>query len=250
MSLIKTEQEIAKIRFAAKVVGKILATLKPLVTPQSNGLKLAKKAHQIMQTHDCQPSFLNYQGFPNVICVSVNEQLIHGIPNAKFFQAGDLVSIDVGCQYQGYHADAALTVIVGQSKSKSDSKLLTTTKAALDLIITKLQPGMSIGDVGYLINQVASKERYYVPREYAGHGIGQNLHEDPIIFNYGQPQTGTILKAGMVICVEPMFLQASAQTTVLSDGWTVVSSAQKNSCHFEHTILITATGCEVLSIDH
>ena len=248
MSLIKNKQEIIKIKIAAQVVGKILSTLKKLIAPQTTGLMLAQKAQEIITQHGCQPNFLHYRGFPNVICVSINDQLIHGIPNDYPFQEGDLVSVDAGCQYQGYHADASLTVIVGQPKNKGDSFLLSTTKNALDLVIKKIKPGMTVGDIGHLVNQVATLNNYYVCLDYAGHGIGKQLHEEPMIYNFGKPQTGTVLQPGMVICVEPMFLQGSSQIKLLPDGWTVVSTNQKNNCHFEHTILITENGCQVLSL--
>ena len=218
MNLVKNNEEIAKIKFAASIVGKALATLSKLALPGNSDRLLAKTAKEIILNHGCQPSFLNYQGFPDVVCISVNQQLVHGIPSGYLFQNGDLVSIDIGCQYQGYHADAALTVIVGQPKSMADQKLVAVTKFALDQVVNHLQPGMRVGDVGSLIHQIAKSHNYYVPKEYSGHGIGKSLHEPPFIFNFGQPGTGTLLQPGMVVCVEPMFLQNSDEITVLSDG--------------------------------
>lgn len=218
MNLVKNVLEIAKITIAAKVVGKILSHLKTLTVPGNNGLLLAKTAHSIMREHGCVPNFLNYHGFPDVICISINNQLLHGIPNDYSFRHGDLVSIDVGCQYEGYHADAAITVVVKQFKNLSDQKLLKTTKNALNTVIKMIKPGMTVGDIGCLIEQIAYQNNYQVPLNYAGHGIGQNLHEEPVIFNYGKPCTGTILQTGMVICVEPMFLQGGNETTTLDDN--------------------------------
>ena len=247
MRLIKTKQEVTNISFAGKVVAQILATLSKMLVPGCNGLILSKKAKAIMLENNCQPSFFGYYGFPDVICVSVNEQLVHGIPNDLTFQTGDLVSIDVGCQYQGYHADAALTQVVGKTLNCNDSLLLTRTEAVLQKVVEKLKPGMKVGDIGYMIEQVAFSYGYSVPLNYAGHGIGAQLHEEPTIFNFGQKNTGLSLKPGMVVCIEPMFLLGRNETETLDDGWTVVAIDGKRNCHFEHTILITKKGCQVLT---
>lgn len=246
-SLVKTPQQITNARIAGKVVGKILKTLTHMLVVGNNGLILAQKAAAIIKENNCQPNFLHYQGFPSVICVSINEQMIHGIPNNYLFQEGDLVSIDVGCQYKGMHADAALTKIIGKG-TIANQKLVASTLASLELVIQRLKAGKRIGDIGYWISNFIHQKGYYLTTDYGGHGIGKQLHEPPIILNIGQKNSGLLLKKNMLICVEPMVLMGDSATKVLADGWTVVNSNNQNSCHFEHTLLITETGVEVLTL--
>lgn len=217
VNLIKNGEEIAQSRRAGDVVAKILATLYGMILPGNNGLMLEKKAKEIMQQHDCQPNFLHYHGFPNAICVSINDQLVHGIPNNKPFCEGDLVSVDVGCKYQKMHADAAFTKIVGNG-TQQDQALCHVGKKSLDLVIANLRPGVTVGDIGHIINSFVKKNNLYVTNQFAGHGIGKELHEEPEILNFGIPQKGLVLQKNMIICIEPMVMRGNNELLLLSDG--------------------------------
>ncbi len=245
-NLIKNSNQIQKIKIAGKVVAQILAQLSQMIIPGNNGIFLAKKAYEIILQNNCQPNFLNYQGFPDVICVSINETLIHGIPNNRSFKEGDLVSVDVGCKYQGMHADAALTKIVGKG-SENDQKLVDVTKKSLELIIKKLKSGFFVGNIGNIVSAFVKKSGYFLTEEFCGHGIGLSLHEKPDILNVEQSNLGMRLRSNMIICIEPMVLTGNNELQILSDGWSVVSKNKKNNCHFEHMLLITEEGCEVLT---
>ncbi len=242
-----TTQEIHKMRQAGQVLRQLLAHLKANVKVGTTGLELDALAATFISKAQCLSNFKGYHGFPNTICVSVNHHLIHGIPNDLPFQAGDLVSVDAGCIYQGYHADAAFSMIVGQG-SEEAKKLLRVTQKALHKAIQKVKANVRVGTIAHTIESYVTKHGFHIPTSYAGHGIGTQMHQDPFIPNQGMPAgSGVQLPANTAICIEPMVQATTSATRVQADQWTVASGDQGLGCHFEHTILITKKGCEVLT---
>lgn len=246
MVSIKNESEIVKMRKAGQVVAEIHRELAKMMKVGVTGKMLDSKAREIIKKHQATPSFLNYHGFPAVICVSVNEQLIHGIPNDTPLKLNDLVKIDAGAAVAGYHADAAFTITVGEP-TKEQEKIINVTKEALQKAIEMIKPGIRIGDIGATIQAYVESQGFYLPTSYTGHGIGRFLHEDPAIPNVGIANTGLRLHAGMTICIEPMVQTSTDRVKVLKDQWTVVAADKKPTAHFEHTLLVTNDGCEILT---
>ena len=204
-------------------------------------LELDAIAHEVIRQADCRPSFLGYHGFPASICTSPNEVIVHGIPGRYKLKEGDLISIDAGAIYDGWHGDAAFTMAIGDVPEPV-AELIKVTEEGLWAGIAAAQPGKRLGDVGAAISAVAAPHGYGVVREYIGHGIGRQMHEAPDVPNYGKPGRGLKLKPGMAIAIEPMFNLGTAETKVLEDGWTVVTNDGKLSAHWEHTVLITREG--------
>lgn len=246
MISIKNSKEIEHMRKAGKVVAQIHQELAKIIKVGTTGKMLDKKAREIIKKNGATASFLNYHGFPAVICVSVNGNLIHGIPNSIPFKLNDIVKIDAGAAINGYHCDAAFTMCVG-SGTPDLTKLINTTKEALMKAIAIIKPGVRIGDIGHTIQTYVEQQGFYLPTSYTGHGIGKLLHEDPAIPNVGTPNTGIKLHAGMTICIEPMVQTTTNKVKVLPDQWTVASIDNKPTAHFEHTILVTENGYEILT---
>ncbi|MCL6428942.1 Methionine aminopeptidase 1 [Spiroplasma sp. JKS002669] len=246
MISIKSASEIANMKKAGKVVALIHQELAKMIKVGTTGKMLDLKAREIIKKNQAKPSFLNYHGFPAVICVSVNEQLIHGIPNEKPFKLNDLVKIDAGASVNGYHCDAAFTMAVGKA-TPAQEKIINVTKAALMKAIKIVKPGTRIGDIGATVQAYVESQGFYLPTSYTGHGIGKFLHEDPAIPNVGIANTGVKLRAGMAICIEPMVQTSTDKVKVLNDQWTVVALDNKPTAHFEHTLLVTDDGCEILT---
>ena len=218
MITIKNALEISNMRKAGKLVALINQELANMIKPDINGKMLDKKAQEIIKNHNAKASFLNYHGFKASICVSVNEQLIHGIPNSKPFKTGDIIKIDAGAAINGYHADAAFTIVVGKP-SLEQAKIVDVTKTALAKAIAILKPKVRIGDISHTIETFVKSQGFYLPTSYTGHGIGKLLHEAPVIPNAGmKPDTGVALRAGMTICIEPMVQTSTAEVRVLKDG--------------------------------
>ena len=234
-------------RRAGGIVVEVLAALQQSIKPGVNTAELDELAYQIITKHKAIPSFKGYRGFPASLCVSINEEVVHGIPNKKrYVKEGDIVSFDVGAIYQGYHGDAAVTVGVGEI-TEAAKELLAVTAGALAAGIAQSRAGNHIGDISWAIQNYAESRGYSVVREYTGHGIGLQMHEDPQIPNYGQPKRGFLLKPGMTFALEPMVNQGDWHTRVLADNWTVVTKDGKLSAHFEHTIAITNGEPEILT---
>ncbi|MBE4704299.1 type I methionyl aminopeptidase [Spiroplasma platyhelix] len=246
MVSIKSASEIVKMRKAGKIVAEIHQELAKLIKVGTTGKMLDLKAREIIKKHKATPSFLNYHGFPAVICVSVNEQLIHGIPNDRPFKLNDLVKVDAGAAFEGYHSDAAFSMCVGKPTAEQE-KIINVTKEALEKAIEIIKPGIRIGDIGATIQAYVESQGFYLPTSYTGHGIGKSLHEDPAIPNVGVANTGMRLHAGMTICIEPMVQTTTDKVRVLKDQWTVVATDNKPTAHFEHTLLVTNDGCEILT---
>jgi methionyl aminopeptidase len=247
MIILKSPSELARMRQAGRIVAKVLAALQQNIRPGINTAELDELAYQIITKHKAIPSFKGYRGFPASLCVSINEEVVHGIPDKnRYLKEGDIVSFDVGAIYQGYHGDAAVTVGVGEIAEAAE-ELLAVTAGALATGIAQSRAGKHTGDISWAIQDYAESRGYSVVREYTGHGIGLQMHEDPQIPNYGQRRRGFLLKPGMTFALEPMVNEGDWHTRVLADNWTVVTRDQKLSAHFEHTIAVTEGEPEILT---
>ncbi len=236
---IKSEDEISHISEAGKIVRQVLEELKRAANPGVTTLDLAKKAEDIIRKHNARPAFKGYRGFPGVICTSLNEQVVHGIPGDIRLSSGDILSIDVGIEKNGYYADSAITVLVGDNVPENARALVEATENALYLGIEKAVEGNRVFDISSAIEKLAESRGYEVVRQFVGHGIGKNLHEDPEVPNFGKQGTGLRLKSGMVLAIEPMINEGGYEVEILSDGWTAVTKDGSLSAHFEHTIAVT-----------
>ncbi len=234
-------------RQAGAVVARIHGLVREAALPGVSLLTLDSLAAETIAEAGCTPNFLNYDGFPGNICLSVDNEIVHGIPSNRQLREGDVLSLDAGAIYDGWHADAAITFGIGEISPEA-TKLIEVTEKAMWAGIEKCRPGVRLGDIGHAVSLVAEPHGYGVVRGYTGHGIGLQLHEDPKVPNYGKPGMGMKLKAGMAICVEPMFNLGTYETRVLADDWTVITADGKVSAHFEHTIAITPDGPEVLTL--
>jgi methionyl aminopeptidase len=243
---LKRPDEIEKMRASGKILGACLAQLASSVRAGITTLDLDRVAETFIRDHHCIPGFLGYQGFPNSLCVSINDQVVHGIPGPLVIKDGDLVSLDCGLILEGWWADSGLSVACGEP-SPVVRRLIDTTRQALDLGIAAAKPGNHIGDIGAAVQTFVESNGYSVVRQYVGHGIGRDMHELPQVPNYGRPGTGNLIKPGYVIAIEPMVNVGRPDTRVLDDDWTVVTSDGKLSCYFEHTVAITESGPEVLT---
>ncbi|WP_209125334.1 type I methionyl aminopeptidase [Alkalihalobacillus sp. BA299] len=246
MIICKTEREIAIMREAGKIVALTHQELKKHIQPGITTKELDNIAEKLIRSYDAVPSFKGYNGFTGSICASVNEELVHGIPGKRVLKAGDVISIDIGAQYNGYHGDSAWTYAVGDI-AESDQRLMDVTEESLYKGLEEAKPGERLSNISHAIQTYVESYGYSVVREYVGHGVGQNLHEDPQIPHYGPPGKGPRLKPGMVLAIEPMVNAGSRYVRTLADNWTVVTTDGKNCAHFEHTIAITETGYEILT---
>ena len=237
----KSPEDFDKMKVAGAVVAAVHAAVREAAAPGVSMLELDAIAHEVIRKADSRSSFLGYHGFPATICTSPNEVIVHGIPDSYKLRDGDIVSIDAGAIYDGWHGDAAFTLPIGEVSPEA-KELIDVTEQGLWAGIAAARPGNRLGDVGAAISAVAAPHGYGVVREYIGHGIGRQMHEAPDVPNYGRPGKGLKLKAGMAIAIEPMFNLGTAETSVLEDGWTVITQDGKLSAHWEHTVLITEQG--------
>jgi methionyl aminopeptidase len=247
MIILKSAKELERMREAGKIVYLTHQELKTVIAPGITTLELDRIAEKVIRGYGAVPSFKGYNGFPGSICTSVNDELVHGIPGNRKLKEGDIISIDIGACYDGYHGDSAWTYPVGQISPEA-RRLLEVTEEALYKGLEKALPGNRIGDISHAVQQVAENAGFSIVREYVGHGIGQGLHEEPTVPNYGLPGKGPRLKPGMTIAVEPMVNQGERHVKVLPDNWTVVTKDGSLCAHFEHTIAITEEGYEILTI--
>jgi methionyl aminopeptidase len=244
---LKTGAEIEIMRQAGQITAKILNKLVESTKPDMSTKALEEIARREMNSFKVKPAFLGYRGFPASTCISINNELVHGIPSAsRKIKKGDIVSIDLGVLYKGFYGDAAVTFGVGEI-AQSTAKLLEVTKTCLDKAIEKSKPGNRLGDVAWAVQSHAESFGFSVVRDYVGHGIGRKLHEEPQILNFGRPNTGTRLVPGMVFCIEPMINEGSFEVETLKDKWTVVTKDGKLCAHFEHMVAVTENGCDVLT---
>ncbi|PIU20739.1 MAG: type I methionyl aminopeptidase [Elusimicrobia bacterium CG08_land_8_20_14_0_20_59_10] len=244
---IKTPGEIASMRKASRVVARTLERLRELVRPGVTTAELNAFAEKEIRGAGAEPAFLGYRGYPATLCVSINEEIVHGIPSEKrVVREGDLVSLDLGALCEGFYGDAALTVGAGNI-SGGARKLLAVAERSLELALEQVRPGARLGDVSSAVERFAVQNGMSVVREFTGHGIGRRLHEEPSIPNFGKPGTGPVLKAGMTLAIEPMLCLGRAEIIVRNDGWTAVSADGSLAAHCEHTVAVTEDGCEILS---
>lgn len=242
----KNQHAIESMRRAGQVVGAILYELREMVRPGITPLELDRQARQITDAHGALPAFLGYQGYPATICVSVNDVVVHGIPHTEPVKAGDIVSIDAGAIVDGYYADAAISVGVAPVEHE-DQRLLDVTRAALAAGVERARAGIHLGDVQAAIGEVIDRAGFGIVYDLTGHGIGRALHEDPSIPNFGKAGTGPVLQAGMTICLEPMVTRGRPDVDMDADGWTIRTKDGSRSAHFEHTVLVTPAGGEILT---
>ncbi|HWR31426.1 MAG TPA: type I methionyl aminopeptidase [Negativicutes bacterium] len=238
MIVLKTEREISYMRDAGKIVGKTFLELKKAIVPGVTTLELDRIAEQYIRRSGAIPAFKGYGGFPANICTSINEQVVHGIPGSRHLKDGDIISLDVGTKLNRYYGDAAITVPVG-AVDDDLLKLLSVTEQAMNKGLEKAVAGNRLSDISHAVQLHAESFGYGVVRDYVGHGIGQRMHEDPQIPNYGPPGRGPLLKNGMTLAIEPMINLGSPDVDVLTDDWTVVTADGKISAHFEHTVAVT-----------
>lgn len=246
MIIVKSAKEIEKMRVAGRITAGALAAAGEAIRPGMTTRELDKVIHHYITSHGAQPSFLGYAGFPASACISVNDTVIHGIPSNEKIHEGDIVSVDVGAYIDGYHGDSAKTFAVGEI-SDDAKRLLASTEESLYEAIKIAKPGMRIGDLSAAIAEYNESRGFSVVRQFVGHGVGRDLHEDPEVPNFGKAGHGPRLVAGMVIAVEPMINLGKPQVKVLSDGWTTKTADGSLSAHFEHTIAITSEGAVILT---
>lgn len=247
MITIKSPREIELMRAAGKLAGECLQAMGKLVVEGATPLDIDKVCREWTRAHGAIPAPLNYKGFPNSLCVSVNDVVCHGIPNKKAFKKGDIVNLDVTPILGGYHGDTNATFIVG-AVSEELKKFVNTAREALWAGIKQVRPGNTLGDIGYAIQTLVEGQGYSVVIDYCGHGIGKGFHEDPVVLHVGRPKHGIVIKEGMTFTIEPMINIGSWKTKVDKDGWTVRTVDGSLSAQFEHTILVTSKGYEVLTM--
>ena len=248
MISIKSEREISLMKKAGNIVYRTHKHLEPYIKPGITTKELDKLAYDFIISQDATPSFLNYEGYPASICTSINEEVVHGIPSNRKLKDGDIIGIDIGACYKGYHGDSAWSYIVG-SVSREKAYLLEHTEKALYEGLKQVKPGNRIGDISSAIEEYANEHKLGVVRELVGHGVGNHLHEQPDVPNFGKKGTGPILKEGMTIAIEPMLNLGTRKIYLLEDDWTIITQDGKPSAHFEHTVVVTKDGYQILTGD-
>ena len=243
---IKTPEEIDILRKAGKILSSIIKDLERSLTAGVTKKQIDQKAESLILAHNVRSAFKGYRGFPGCACISVNQEVVHGVPNGYVLKDGDIVSLDVGIVYQNYYSDTATTVAIG-AIDPFKQKLMDVTKNALYLGIQQALPENRLSDISFTIQQYVESHGFSVVRNFVGHGIGQQLHEEPEIPNFGPAHQGPVLAEGMVLAIEPMVNIGTHHTKIGSDGWTVVTEDGKPSAHFEHTIVIMSSGPEILT---
>ena len=246
MIVCRSQAEIEKLRRVNQLVGRILAELRTLAVPGATTLEIDRVAEQRVREAGAEPAFKGYHGYPNTICASVNEQVVHGIPSDRKLVEGDVLSLDMGAKLDGYYGDCAVTVAVGTVSAQAAS-LLRVTEEGLLRGIEAVRPGARVSDIGAAVQEHVEKHGFSVVREFVGHGIGTSLHEEPQIANYGPGGRGPRLSEGMVLAIEPMVNAGKPAVKVLADGWTAVTRDGSLSAHFEHTVVVTSDGCDILT---
>ena len=244
---VKNDSELQKMREAGKVTAAVLKLMTELVKPGISTWELDAAAEKTIRSFGATPLFLGYYGFPGSICASVNEEVVHGIPKKdRILKSGDIISIDTGARLDGFCSDAAITLGVGKVSDEAQ-RLMDVTKKSLYKAIGQVKPGNRLGDVEHAVETFAIANGMGVVRDYCGHGIGRNMHEEPSIPNFGRPGTGPLLEKGMVLAIEPMLTAGTYKVRELDDCWTVVTADGKYAAHFEHTVAVTAHGSEIFT---
>jgi methionyl aminopeptidase len=246
MIIIKTEEELVKMRKAGKIVASVLKVLNRNISIGVTTGQLEDLAIKFIASFNAESAFKGYNGYPAHICTSINEEVVHGIPGNRALKNGDIISVDVGVRFEGYCADAAMTYCVGRVDRRI-IRLVKVTRKALALAIQQVKPGKMISDISHAIESFVVSQGLSVVKEFVGHGIGKNLHEEPQIPNFGLPNQGAQLQPGMVLAIEPMVNMGTAFVEILADGWTAVTKDKQPSAHFEHTVLVTERGSQVIT---
>ncbi|HVS59002.1 MAG TPA: type I methionyl aminopeptidase [Candidatus Saccharimonadales bacterium] len=245
---VKTDAEIAAMRESGRMLATVLQVLRAYAQAGMSTKDLADKAAHELKALGGDPAFLGYQGFPDVLCVSLNDEVVHGIPNPRrIVKDGDILSMDFGVVYRGMTTDGAISCIVGKPLKPAHQKLLEATERSMMAGIGAVHDGVRTGDIGAAVQAVLDKHRYGIVRDLVGHGVGHYLHEDPNVPNYGRPHTGPWLEKGMTIAIEPMATLGTDQVYVADDGWTILTQDGSWAAHFEHTVLITEDGAQILT---
>jgi len=247
MISLKSPREIELMKQAGRIVALVHKELRKELKPGMSTLQVDKICEEVIRANGGTPSFKNLYGFPNAVCTSVNEVLVHGIPSHQILKDGDIISVDVGACYKGYHGDSAWTYVVGENKDPKVNDLLKVTEEALYEGLKQVKPGNTIGDIAHAIQTYVESHGYSTPVEYTGHGIGKKVHEDPSVPNVGKAHSLEKLKKGMCIAIEPMVFMGSPHCVTLSDDWGVVNKERSLSAHYEHSIVITDDGYEILT---
>ena len=246
MIVVRNEEEINKLREAGKIVGLCHRYLQQFIKPGISTKELDRLAKKFIESKGCTCSFEGLYGFPGSICISVNNEVVHGIPSRRKLKNGDIVKLDIGACYQGYHGDSAWSYIVGEG-SERDIKLLKRTEESLMAGLAAIHDGCTTGDIGHAVAKVAHKYNLGIVKELVGHGVGDKVHMEPDVPNYGNEHKGPVLHTGNVIAVEPMLNLGTADIYMLDDDWTICTDDDQNSAHFEHTVLVTDNGYEILT---
>lgn len=245
---VKTLAEIDAMRESGRMLATVLTVLQKNISPEQSTKQLADMAAKELKALGGIAAFLGYHGFPDVICISVNDEVVHGIPRKDhILQEGDVVGLDFGVKYRGMITDSAVTVIVGEPKNKQHIDLLQATKISLDAGIAQVKDGVKTEDIGYAVQSVLDARKYGIVRDLVGHGVGHHVHEEPNVPNYGHKGRGERLEAGMTIAIEPMATLGDFRVAVDPDGWTIKTMDSSIAAHFEHTVLITQDGAEILT---
>ncbi len=245
---IKTEQELKAMRASGKILATILNYLAKNLSEGMSTKDISNLAASELRSMGGKPTFLNYQGFPDVICISINNEVVHGIPRKnKIIKNGDIISLDFGVTYDGMITDGAISLVLGKTQDSRTDDLVKITSQSLDAGIKVLKDGVRVGDISSAIQSVLDSFKYGIVRDLVGHGVGHQLHEDPNIPNYGSKGTGPILKSGMTVAIEPMATLGGDDVIFSNDGWTVMTADGSLSAHFENTVLVTEKGFEILT---
>jgi methionyl aminopeptidase len=243
---LKTDRELTLMRDAGRVVAEALREVTGAIRPGVTTGELDQLVEDLVQKRGARPAFKGYHGYPASICASINHEVVHGIPGLKKLEDGDIISIDIGAEINGYYGDAAVTLPVGEIDVVS-SRLLSTTARCLQVGIEQCQKGKRLSDVSHAVQTAAESAGFSVVKDYVGHGIGRQMHEDPQVPNFGRPGRGLRLSPGLVLAIEPMVNVGASAVEVLEDGWTVVTADRSRSAHFEHTVAVTERGPEILT---
>jgi methionyl aminopeptidase len=246
MILLKSLQEIAKMEVANRIVAEVLEGVKEKIRPGVETQELDELAEEMCRQKKVKPAFKGYRGYPSSLCISVNEEVVHGIPGSRRLKAGDLVSLDFGVKYDGYYGDAAITVPVGEIDAKSRA-LMEATEKSLYAGISQVRAGNHLSDISHAVQDMVEGAGFGIVRDFVGHGIGRSLHEDPQIPNFGPPGRGPVLQVGMTLAIEPMTSLGSWRVKILKDGWTAVTQDGSYAAHFEHSVALTENGVLILS---
>ena len=246
MIIVKTVDELERMRRSGILAAEALREVARAVRPGVTGAALDRIAETFIRDHGGTPSFKGYRGFPASVCISVNDEVVHGIPDGRPLRDGEIVSIDLGAVVEGFHGDTAVTVPVGEVGQEL-RHLLTVAREALYKGIEAVRPGQALGDVGGAVQRHAERAGFSVVRDFAGHGIGRHLHEEPQVPNFGEPGTGTVLRPGMTLAIEPMVNLGGSEVVMDGDGWTVRTRDGRPSAHFEHTVAVSEDGSDVLT---